>query len=105
MIKEDQMSKEVFEGIAAGLRDALAIQRGEADPATYRVHVPAVVNVKMTRKKLGLTQDQFAARFGFSAGAVRDWEQNRKQPEATARVLLTVIDREPEAVQRALARP
>jgi putative transcriptional regulator len=55
------------------------------------------------RKRLNLTQEAFAARFGFSAGAVRDWEQGRRRPEASARILLTVIDKEPEAVERALA--
>lgn len=97
------MTKEAFERIAAGLRDAVAIQRGEADPATYRVHVPRQVDVKAIRQKLDLSQNQFANRFGFSVAAVRDWEQARRTPEAAARVLLTVIDREPEAVQRALA--
>jgi putative transcriptional regulator len=62
-------------------------------------------DVVAIRKRLGLTQDAFAARFGFSHGAVRDWEQQRRQPEASARVLLTVIDREPEAVRRALDLP
>lgn len=93
-----------FEGIVAGLTQAIAITKGEADPATYRVHVPVTVDVKAVRKGLGLTQSQFAARFGFSHGAVRDWEQHRRQPEASARVLLTVIQREPAAVARALGR-
>lgn len=97
------MNDKDFEGIVAGLTDAVAIAAGQADPAGHRVHVPATVDVRAMRKKLGLTQDRFAARFGFSVGAVRDWEQRRSQPEAVARVLLTVIDREPEAVQRALA--
>lgn len=96
------MSK-LFEEIAQGLRDVAAIERGELKPSTYRVHVPATVDVKAIRAGLRLTQDAFATRFGFSAAAVRDWEQGRRQPEASARVLLTVIAREPEAVERALA--
>jgi putative transcriptional regulator len=97
------MTKRAFDKIAAGLQDAIAIQRGEVDPATYRVHVPSKVDVKAIRARLGISQAAFAHRFGFSAAAVRDWEQNRRQPEASARILLTVIDREPEAVERALA--
>lgn len=96
------MSKRAFDKIMAGLTDAVAIAEGRADPAAYRVHVPEAVDVKAIRRKLGLSQAAFAARFGFSAAAVRDWEQARRKPEASARVLLTVIDREPEAVQRAL---
>jgi len=94
---------DAFDKIMLGLKDAVEISAGRADPATYRVHVPIEVNVKAIRAKLGLSQAAFAAAFGFSAGAVRDWEQKRRQPEASARVLLTVIAREPEAVQRALA--
>ena len=92
-----------FDRVMAGLEDAVAIARGEADPASYRVHVPTSVDVRAVRRHLGLTQEQFAFRFGFSLGAVRDWEQKRKQPEPVARVLLKVIEHEPEAVTRALA--
>jgi len=96
------MSKKAFDKIAAGLNGALAIARGEAEPATYRIHVPDDVDVKAVRTRLGLSQAKFAARFGFSHAAVRDWEQKRRRPEASARILIKVIDREPEAVLRAL---
>jgi putative transcriptional regulator len=82
---------------------ALSIARGEADPATYRVHLPEVVDVKTVRQRLGLTQAAFAARFGFSLAAVRDWEQGRRRPERSARLLLKLVEREPEAVARVLA--
>lgn len=98
------MTKRAFDKIAAGLREAAAIERGEADPGTYRVHVPETVDVKAIRAKLKLSQGAFAMRFGFSVASVQDWEQNRRSPETSARVLLKVIDREPEAVQRALAQ-
>jgi putative transcriptional regulator len=84
-------------------REGRAIARGEADPATYRVHVPAEVDVRKIRQRLKLSQDEFAARFGLSVATVREWEQNRRRPEGAARVLLTVIEKEPEAVTRALA--
>ncbi len=96
------MSKTAFDKIAAGLNDAIAIARGEADPATYRMHVPAEVDVRAVRQRTGLSQGAFASRFGFSKSAVQDWEQKRRRPERAARVLLTVIDKEPEAVARAL---
>jgi putative transcriptional regulator len=92
-----------FSRIMEGLEEAAAITRGEADPTTYRVHVPVDVDVKAIRKKLKLTQAEFSARFGFSHGAVRDWEQKRRRPEASARAFLLVIDREPAAVDRALS--
>ena len=98
------MTKRAFDKIMAGLNDAVEIAHGRADPATYRVHVPEVVDVRAIRDKLAMTQEQFAARFGFSKSAVRDWEQGRKRPEASTRVFLTVIAKEPEAVTRALER-
>lgn len=94
---------EDFETVIAGLAEVATILDGRADPATYRVHVPDEVDVRAIRKNLGMTEVEFAARFGFSKGAVTDWEQKRRRPEASARVLLTVIAREPEAVMRALA--
>ncbi|SRR6266508_4041208 len=83
--------------------EARAIARGELDRSTYRVHVPAEIDVKAIRSKLKLSQAQFANKFGISAGTLKDWEQRRKQPDGPARVLLMVIDKEPEAVERALA--
>ena len=63
---------------------------------------PAKVDVRTIREKLGLSQSEFAAHFGFTAAAVRQWEQGRRQPHGPARVLLTIIAREPGAVSRAL---
>lgn len=83
-------------------REGRAIARGEADPGTYRVHVPAEVDVRKIRRALKLSQTQFAAKFGLPASTIRDWEQRRRKPEGAARVLLQVIKREPEAVSRAL---
>lgn len=97
------MSKTAFDQIMEGLLEAVEIVEGRADPSTYRVHTPPEIDVKAVRKRTGLSQARFAARFGFSRGAVTDWEQGRRKPEAAARTLLKVIEREPEAVDRALA--
>ncbi len=58
--------------------------------------------VRTVRKRLGLSQTQFAARFHLPVGTLRDWEQNRRQPDAPALAYLRVIAREPEVVARAL---
>ena len=97
------MSKRAFDKIRAGLEDAIAIARGEADPSTYRVHVPFEIDVKAIRRKLGMTQAEFARSFGFGLDTVQNWEQGRRRPEGAARAFLKVIDREPDAVRRALA--
>jgi putative transcriptional regulator len=49
-----------------------------------------------------MTQQQFAARFGFNINTLRHWEQGRRRPEGPTRSYLLVIDRKPEAVQKAL---
>ncbi|MGL4094367.1 helix-turn-helix domain-containing protein [Agrobacterium cavarae] len=88
--------------ILQGAREALAYANGEADETQYEHHIPSEVNVKAIRQRLGLSQQAFASRYGFSVGRVRDWEQSRSNMDAPSRILLTVIDKEPEAVERAL---
>jgi putative transcriptional regulator len=97
------MSKRAYEKIAAGLNDAIAIAKGTADPKSYRVHVPLTVDVKAVRKRLGLTQAEFAQRYNLTLARVRDWEQGRSEPDSAVRAYLKVIEREPKAVERALA--
>src|SRR5436190_143491 len=58
--------------------------------------------VKIIRRALGLSQDDFAARYHIPIGTLRDWEQGRAVPDQAARAYLTVIARDPEAVRRAL---
>lgn len=71
--------------------------------AEQRLRVP-LVDVKSIREGLGMTQQAFAARFGFSVGAVRHWEQGIRRPERAARLLLTLIRDEPEVVEAHLDR-
>jgi putative transcriptional regulator len=84
-------------------KEARAIARGEAKPSCYRIHLPGAVDVQSIRKRLGMSQAEFAARFGIPPGTLRDWEQGRRIPEGPARVLLKVIETDPKAVERALA--
>ena len=95
------MSK-LGERLIKAAREGRAIARGEADPATYRVFVPDDVDVRKIRRAMGLSQEQFANRFGLPAATIRDWEQHRRTPETPARVLLQVIKKDPQAVSRAL---
>ena len=58
--------------------------------------------LKVLRFKLGLTQEEFAARFQLPLGTVRDWERGARRPDAAATILLRVIARNPQAVLEAL---
>ena len=61
-----------------------------------------IVNVKLIRAKLGMTQEEFAKTFQLSLATIRDWEQRRSRPDQAAKTLLRVIERNPKAVEYAL---
>src|ERR1700687_392849 len=103
-LPEAKMTKGAFDKIKAGLGEAKAYLDGSGNKRDYGIHVPARVNVKKIRTRLGLSQESFAQTYGFALSAVRDWEQGRRQPERSARILLRVVEKEPEAVTRALAK-
>lgn len=86
--------------ILEGLDEALRFTRGEDTGA--RVWQVPVLDAAEVRKKTTLSQEEFAQRFRINLGTLRNWEQGARQPEGPARVLLMVIDQEPEAVERAL---
>lgn len=83
---------------AAALADPDAQPLSEEQLAGFK----RMPDIRAIRKKLRLTQQQFAATFHLSLAAVRDWEQARYQPDQAARTLLRVIAKDPEAVKRAL---
>jgi putative transcriptional regulator len=95
------MSK-AAQSIRRGLQEAVAYAKGHGTKKAYRVHVPEHIDVKAIRTKLGMTQQAFAARFGFSINTLRHWEQGKREPEGPTRAYLLVIDRAPNAVQKAL---
>lgn len=95
------MSK-VAKSIRRGLEEALAFARGEGNMRRYQVHVPDRIDVRAIRVGLKMTQEEFAACFGFSVNTLRHWEQGKRQPEGSARAYLTVIARAPKSVQKAL---
>jgi putative transcriptional regulator len=89
------------QSILRGARQALDYARGVREG--FVAHVPEEVDVVAIRKKLRLSQAEFATRFGFKLDALQNWEQGRRRPDGAARAFLRVIEREPAAVQRALA--
>lgn len=91
--------------IVAGLRDAIAYAKGDESRARVTLyHVPQSIDVKKLREGLRMTQPEFALKFGFSLGTLRQWEQGRRSPDGPARILLTVISHSPSAVKNALEK-
>jgi len=90
--------------IVASLQEAVDWVEGkDIAVRVSTVEVPTV-DVRETRRRLGLSQAAFAAKFGFQPATLRNWEQGRTRPDGPARVLLAVIARHPEAVEDALRR-
>jgi putative transcriptional regulator len=94
------MSKRAFDQIAEGLTEALAVARGEAEPA--RLHVPAEMDVRAIRGKTKLSQDAFASLFGFTVHQIRQWEQGRNRPLGAMRAYLMLIEHDPALVLSAM---
>ena len=88
------------ERVIASAKEALAFAKGEANAGA--VHIPDEIDTARIRRKIHMSQSQFAAYIGVSVRTIQEWEQGRVVPSGAARAFLTVIDREPEAVRRAL---
>lgn len=86
------------EDVAAAAADPDARPMSPGDLATAR----RIPRIRTLRRALGLTQEEFAARYQIPLGTLRDWEQGRTVPDQPSRAYLTVIARDPEGVRRAL---
>jgi putative transcriptional regulator len=89
-----------------GLDDAIAYVNGDKSrgrETVVMVEVPKQIDVRAIRKKLGMSRTVFSAKFGFSVRSVQKWETGERQPEGPTRAYLTVIDRNPKAVEEALS--
>jgi putative transcriptional regulator len=85
--------------------DANALADPDSAPETEEeiARLWGVEFLRETRANMHLTQAQFSRQFNIPLGTLRDWERGVSMPDASARTLLRVIAREPEAVIRALA--
>lgn len=90
-----------FESIARGLNESVAHAKGKK--VAVKTYTPEPVDVSALRHRMGMTQEQFAARFGFSVATLRHWERGDRTPQGAALVLLNVINRAPDAVKAALS--
>lgn len=90
--------------ILSSLKEAVDWVEGKDVPVRLTTVEVPIIDVRAVRRRLGLSQTSFAAKFGFQTATVRNWEQGRTRPDGPARILLAVIDRHPEAVEDALKR-
>jgi putative transcriptional regulator len=88
--------------ILKGLTELKEHLQGKRELRAFRYDVPDPIDVRAIRERSGLSQGEFARRFAISPRTLQDWEQRRRDPDSAIRAYLTVIDRDPRAVQRAL---
>ena len=93
----------VGERIIEGLEQAVAWSRGEDVPVQVTVVRIPEIDVREVRRQMGLSQNEFATKFGFPPATLRNWEQGRVRPDASTRVLLAVIAKHPESVEDVLS--
>jgi putative transcriptional regulator len=90
--------------MAPGAIERAALDDPDARPLTAAdlKSMRRTPRIKIIRRALGLTQEEFASRYHIPLGTLRDWEQGRATPDQPTQAYLTVIARSPEHVQRAL---
>lgn len=97
------MDDEMFDELLGSVREAGRILRGEQAPArTFPLESP---DVRLIREQVGLPQSRFASLLGVSAETVRSWEQGRRHPSGPARVLLSLLEKNPDRVLGMLDLP
>jgi len=92
------MTPEAIEVAARADSDARPLTRSDLK------RMKRTPQVKIIRRALGLTQDEFAANYHIPLGTLQDWEQGRAEPDQATQAYLKVIAREPERVERLLNR-
>ncbi len=100
--KADPKLSPLAREIVQSFEEGIAHFRGQITLSTRTILIPENVDVTAVRRKTGLSQSQFADRFGFSLRTLQEWEQGRSAPDTAVRAYLLVIDRQPKAVDRAL---
>ena len=94
------MKDEDFEKLVTSVKQMRAMMSGENVP--HRQTSYPATDVKALRKRLNLTQENFAAMIGVSVRTLQNWEQSHREPEGPAKALLRVVELRPEAVLEAL---
>ena len=94
------MKKDDFSKLAENIKQAGEIKKGFRNPSRmFQYDTP---DIKDIRKKLQVSQVEFALMIGVSTSTLQNWEQGRREPEGPAKALLRIAEKDPEAVIKAL---
>jgi len=92
------MDEKNFDRLLSSVKEAKEIINKQKDPSrTFFIDEP---NPREIRDRLSLTQEKFAQLMNISVHTLRNWEQGRRRPEGTARVLLNVVNSHPEVLMQ-----
>ena len=94
------MKRELFEELIESIEQAGRIRKGLLKPSRVFEYPP--LEVRRIRKKLQVSQSQFAMMIGVSKATLQNWEQGRREPDGPAKALLRIVDKNPKAVIEAL---
>jgi len=98
-----EVGKSLLKGAQEALDYANKSRKG-ARTHNVKVAVPAKIDVRYIRDHLHMTRQEFSDEFGFSVRSLEKWERGERTPEGPTRAYLTVIDKNPAAVKKALAK-
>ena len=97
------MEKKLFAELVTSLKEAAAISRGRARPSRqFRVEIP---NIRGVRRRIGLSQSEFARLMRVSVRTLQNWEQRRCNPTGPAAALLKIVATAPDVALKSLHRP
>lgn len=97
------MNNNAFSQLLESVREGAEILAGRIEPSRQiELQVP---DARAIREHFGLSQSRFAAMMGISVATLRNWEQGRRKPEGSARILLEVVAKHPEAVLDSVRHP
>ena len=97
--KDTQLGSDLIEA----MREVAAWKHGEIALSVREVDPMPAARIKAIRKGVASSAREFERKFHVPARTLEGWEQGRRKPDLTARILLTVIEKAPDAVERALA--
>jgi len=96
------MKTELFDELLQSVKEAVAIERGAMKPSR-KFEVKGPNDVVRVRAKLGLSQSKFARLLGISEDTLQNWEQGRRKPTGSAKVLLKIAAKHPDVILEAAA--
>ena len=88
--------------LMTAMKEVVAHVEGKVALSMRYIEIPEDVDVKAIRSRLGLSQAEFSRRYAVSQRSLQEWEQGRRRPDGAVRAYLTVIERNPKAVEEAL---